>query len=41
MVIAEFGLRTGDVLGEPLAMLEGNELVVAAMPHLHGHSDCL
>jgi hypothetical protein len=41
ILIAEFRLRTGHVLGEPLAMLEGDEPVMAAVPNLHWHIDCL
>lgn len=40
-VIADLSRRTGDVGGQPLAVLDGNEPILTAMPDLDRHPDVL
>ena len=35
--VADVGLGTGNVRGEPFAMLDRDELILATMPDLYGH----
>ena len=39
VVVGQVRLDAGDLLGQPLAVLERHELVVAAVPELHRHRD--
>jgi hypothetical protein len=39
VAVADVSLRTRDADGQPLAVLHGNEPVLAAMPDLNGHPD--